>query len=248
MTFLRAVLWDMDGTLIDSEEYHWLSWRDTLLAWGITITHAQFLSTFGMRNDEIVAQWLGTPSPDVLERIATSKEERYRKLVCEQGIKPLPGVVQWVSQLHEQGWLQAIATAAPRKNVDVILEALSATHCFQAIVSAEDVQQGKPDPEVYFKAAGRLGVPPAHCIVIEDAAAGIEGAKEAGMRSIGISRNGQQLPADIVVRSLDLLGTDALEALGSGSLGTGNGPAAARITSGLALAKEELSGPINGLR
>lgn len=213
MSCCRAVLWDMDGTLIDSEDYHWISWRDALLARGITITHAQFLSTFGQRNDAIITQWLGTPSPGVIEKIAADKEEIYRELVRERGIEPLPGVARWVRRLQEQGWLQAIATAAPRKNVEVVLEALSATHHFQAIVSAEDVERGKPDPEVYLKAAGRVGVTPAQCIVVEDAVAGVEGAQKAGMRSIGVSHNGKHLPADLVVRSLDLLEADAFEAL-----------------------------------
>src|SRR5271166_4071153 len=147
MRLPRAVLWDMDGTLVDSEEYHWISWRETLLKEGITITHEEFLSTFGQRNDSIITQWLGPSSPELVARIGDAKEELYRKLVREKGSEPLPAVMKWVSQLHEQGWMQAIASAAPRKNVEVVLEALSATQHFQAIVSAEDVQRGKPDPE-----------------------------------------------------------------------------------------------------
>ena len=93
------------------------------------------------------------------------------------------------------------------------MEALSATHIFQAIVSAEDVHRGKPDPEVYLKAAQRVGIPPERCIVVEDAVAGVEGARRAGMRSIGVSHHGTQLPADVVVASLDLLQADAFDAL-----------------------------------
>lgn len=212
----RAVLWDMDGTLIDSEQYHWISWRDALCAEGITITHDQFLSTFGQRNDSIITQWLGALSPQLIEKIGNAKEEIYRRLVREQGIEPLPGVAKWVRQLHEEGWSQAIASAAPRKNVEVVLEALSATHRFQAIVSAEDVKRGKPDPEVYLNAAARVGVPPSRCIVVEDAVAGVKGARSAGMRSIGVSRDGKQMPADVVVQSLDLLDSEAFDVLLNG--------------------------------
>ena len=210
----RAVLWDMDGTLIDSEEFHWISWRNAMANEGITITREQFLSSFGQRNDSIIPRWLGTTAtPERIERIANSKEELYRQLVRRDGISPLPGVAHWVHQLHKEGWLQAIASAAPRANIDAVLEALSATHIFQGVVSAEDVHRGKPDPEVYLTAASRVGVSPGRCIVVEDAVAGVEGARRAGMRSIGVSHNGKHLPADIVVQSLDLLDTDAFEKL-----------------------------------
>jgi len=214
MTATRAVLWDMDGTLIDSEEFHWISWRDTLAQEGITITREQFLSSFGQRNDSIIPRWLGAAAtPERIEKIGKAKEELYRHLVRSKGISPLPGVAYWLQRLGEQGWRQAVASAAPRANIDVILAALSAAHVFQAIVSAEDVHRGKPDPEVYLTAASRVGVPPEKCIVVEDAVAGIEGAHRAGMRSIGVSRNRHPLSADVVVRSLDLLESDAFEAL-----------------------------------
>jgi beta-phosphoglucomutase len=116
-------------------------------------------------------------------------------------------------RLHNEGWLQAIASAAPRANIDAVLEALSATHIFQGIVSADDVHRGKPDPEVFLTAASRVGVSPGRCIVVEDAVAGVQGARSAGMKSIGVSHNGKQLPADVVVQSLDLLAPDAFDTL-----------------------------------
>ena len=221
MTAACAVLWDMDGTLIDSEEFHWISWRDALANEGMAITREKFLSSFGQRNDSIIPQWLGAAStPQRIRRIANAKEELYRDLVRKKGISPLPGVANWLRRLHEQGWLQAIASAAPRPNIDVVLEALGAAYRFQAIVSAEDVHKGKPDPEVYLTAASRVGVPPDRCIVVEDAAAGIEGARSAGMRSIGVNHNGKHLSADVVVQSLDLLDSDAFETLVQGSSST----------------------------
>ncbi|HZD49217.1 MAG TPA: HAD-IA family hydrolase [Silvibacterium sp.] len=214
MSTIRAVLWDMDGTLIDSEEFHWISWRDTMAKEGISITREQFLATFGQRNDSIIPQLLADEAtPERIERISTAKEEEYRDLVRKHGMKPLPGVTTWLYRLHEAGWLQAIGSAAPRENIDVVLEALSATHIFQGIVSADDVHHGKPDPEVYLVAASRLGAPRARSIVVEDAVAGVEAARRAGMHSIGVSRNGKHLPADIVVQSLELLKPNAFETL-----------------------------------
>jgi beta-phosphoglucomutase family hydrolase len=214
MSVHRAVLWDMDGTLIDSEELHWVSWRETLASEGITISREQFLSSFGQRNDSIIRKWLGeAATPERIERIGNAKEELYRRLIRRDGISPLPGVAHWVHQLHKQGWLQAVASAAPRANIDAVLEALSAPHVFQGIVSAEDVHRGKPDPEVYLTAAARVGVPPDRCIVVEDAVAGVEGARRAGMKSIGVSHNGKHLPSDIVVQSLELLEPDGFDKL-----------------------------------
>lgn len=214
MSVSRAVLWDMDGTLIDSEEFHWICWRDTMASEGVPITHEQFLSSFGQRNDSILAGWLGSAAtPDRMDRLGNAKEELYRELIRKNGISPLSGVAGLLRRLYEEGWLQAIASAAPRENIEVVLEALSATHRFQGIVGAEDVHKGKPDPEVYLTAASRVGALPDRCIVVEDAVAGIEGAHKAGMRSIGVSHNGKHLAADIVVRSLDVLNPDAFETL-----------------------------------
>ena len=215
MSTNRAVLWDMDGTLIDSEEFHWKSWQLTLQDEGIPITREQFLSTFGQRNDSIISLWLGSKAtPERAARISESKETMYRHLVRRDGISPLPGVADWVRRLHGQGWRQAIASAAPRANIETVLEALSATHIFDAVVSAEDVHRGKPDPEVYLLAAARVGVAPVRCVVVEDAAAGIDAARAAGMRSIGVGKNSKRLAgADFVVRSLDLLNSDAFNTL-----------------------------------
>jgi beta-phosphoglucomutase len=210
----RAVLWDMDGTIVDSAEYHWQAWRDVMLRESFPIRHEQFLDTFGQRNDSILRQWLGEKAnSESIHRIGDAKEVLYRKLVRQRGISALPGALEWLHLLAEKGWLQAIASAAPRANVETVLEVLNAGQCFQAIVSAEDVHRGKPDPEVFLIAATKLGVAPKHCIVVEDAEHGIEAAHAAGMKTIGVSQDGKQLSADIVVRSLDLLDANAFNTL-----------------------------------
>jgi beta-phosphoglucomutase family hydrolase len=214
MAMNRAVLWDMDGTLVDSAEYHWQAWRDAMSREGLPVTHEQFLATFGQRNDSILRQWLGKQAtPELIQCIGNAKETLYRQLVREHGIAPLPGALEWVDLLHRQGWGQAIASAAPRANIETILDVLQASQCFQAIVSADDVHRGKPDPEVFLIAATKLGVAPEHCIVVEDALHGIEAARAAGMKSIGVSLDGKHLPADVVVPSLDLLDENAFDNL-----------------------------------
>jgi len=117
------------------------------------------------------------------------------------------------AQASRAGMASGGCLVGARANIEVVLEALAAPHSFQAIVSAEHVRKGKPDPGVYLTAASRVGALPARCIVVEDALAGIEGARRAGMRSIGVSHNGEHLPADLVVPSLDRLDAEALETL-----------------------------------
>ena len=210
----RAVLWDVDGTLVDSSEYHWLSWRDALAAEGFALTRGQFAATFGQRNDEILRGYFGADFPAAeAARVAEAKEARYRRLVRESGLELLPGVRCWLARLGRDGWRQAVASSAPRANLDAILGALRIAEFFGAVVSAEDVTRGKPDPQVFLAAAGRLGVAPASCVVVEDAPAGTEAARRAGMRCVGVLTSHPSLRADLVVRTLDDLPDDAFESL-----------------------------------
>jgi len=114
--------------------------------------------------------------------------------------------------LREAGWKQSIASSAPRLNAETMLRVLHLTEYMDAIVAAEDVTMGKPDPQVFLTAASKLGIPPGRCIVVEDAAAGVEGARRGGMRSIGVTKNGT-LAADVFVTSLADLADDAFERL-----------------------------------
>ena len=209
----RAVLWDLDGTLVDSAEFHWLSWRDTMAAEGVTITYQQFIETFGQKNDRILPGWLGPGADaDRIRRIGDAKEAEYRRLAGVHGLIALPGAAAWVRRLHSQGWRQAIASSAPRENVGVMLRALSLDDMFDVVVSAEDVTRGKPDPQVFLAAADRVGVPAEQCVVVEDAAAGVEAARRAGIKCIGVNRN-TKLDADLAVSSLEELPDDAFDRL-----------------------------------
>ena len=210
---MKGVLWDLDGTLVDSEEFHWLSWRDIMRAEGMELSYPQFLASFGQRNDRILTAWLGPEVDRVrMQRIGDDKEAEYRRLVETHGLQPLPGAREWLVKLRQAGWKQSIASSAPRLNAETMLRVLELTDYLDAIVAAEDVTMGKPDPQVFLTAAAKLGLSPARCVVVEDAAAGIEGARRGGMKSIGVTKIGT-LDADVFVRSLADLPDDAFDRL-----------------------------------
>jgi len=205
----------MDGTLVDSRALHWRSWQEALAPEGVHVTERDFLETFGRRNDAILRLWLGAgASAERVGRVGDAKEIAYRRMVVEEGLDALPGAADWVRRLGAAGWRQAIASSAPRLNVEVVLRVLGLEPHFAALVAAEDVRHGKPDPEVFLTAAERLGVKPARCVVVEDAEHGIEAARRGGMRSIGVGG----VRGDVTVRSLADLAPDTFESLMDGEV------------------------------
>jgi beta-phosphoglucomutase len=189
-----------------------------MAAEGVTLSYEEFHATFGLRNDTILRRWLGADvDAPRMTRIGDGKEERYRSLVRAGGVVTLAGAAEWVGRLRREGWAQAVASSAPRLNIEVVLEVVGLAEQFDATVSAEDVEHGKPDPQVFLLAASRLGAAPERSIVVEDAAAGVEAARRAGMRSIAVLRDGVQMAADIIVRSLADLPPGAFSSLLDGS-------------------------------
>jgi beta-phosphoglucomutase len=215
---LYAIIWDLDGVLIDSGEYHFRAWREVMRdVCHREFTVDEFKRTFGMRNREMLRDVLGAQVATAeVDHLSEVKEARYRELVRTEGLNLLPGVETWLASARSAGWQQALASSAPRANVDAVMEASHIHDYFSTLVAAEDVCHGKPDPEVYLTAAGRLDVEPSHCIIIEDAPAGVQGAHSAGMACIGVLTSHQTLAADIVVSTLaDIPFDSALKLVGA---------------------------------
>jgi beta-phosphoglucomutase len=179
------------------------------------VTPRDFADSFGHRNDTILR---GLIDPDLSDaevmRIADAKEALYRELVRERGLVPLPGVLACVQRLSEEGWKQAVASSAPVANIDAAMDATGLRPWFDALVSADEVGVGKPDPAVFLAAAARVGIAPRACVVVEDAPSGLEGARRAGMKSVGVlSAHHRALEADLVTESLESLPPDAFRHL-----------------------------------
>jgi beta-phosphoglucomutase len=200
-----AVLWDMDGVIVDNARFHWEAWQELSAVQGFTMTYEDFRSTFGMRNEELLRQLLGKEVSDwQLAQLAETKEELYRNTARGRVIA-LPGAVELLARLHQLGFRQAVASSAPWANVDFILGELSIVGYFGAVLCERDVDRGKPDPQVFTRAAQRLKVAPSRCLVIEDAVTGVQAATNAGMACLAVTttHTAQDLAgADCIVTTL----------------------------------------------
>lgn len=186
---LAAVLFDFDGVVIDSHDAHGRSWYALAGELGQELSHETFVSTFGQRNESILP-FLGWAKEGDHERIRVlgdRKEDLYREILRAEGIEPLPGVVALLKELKEKGIPCAIGTSTPRPNVECVLELTGLGDYFTDIAASEDVTRGKPDPEVFLKAAAKLGADPASCVVIEDAQVGIRAARAAGTKAVAVT-------------------------------------------------------------
>jgi beta-phosphoglucomutase len=207
-----AAIWDMDGTLVDTAELHFQAWLELCRQIGRPFTRAEFAATFGRRNPEILRQLFGEKYSDTeIAELGHRKEELYRAEAA-RGVELLPGVRSLLQELQERGFKQGIGSSAPRHNLELILRLTRTEAFFETVVAMEDTQRGKPDPQVFLVAAQRLEVAPGRCLVLEDAVAGVEAAKAAGMKCIAVRFVGhhpeaalRQAGADQVVASLEMV-------------------------------------------
>ena len=200
-----AVLWDLDGVLVDSARFHYEAYCKLLAESGREIGFDEFRNLIGLRNDAILRRLFGELPPAEVGRLARRKEELFRELIAGK-VEALPGAADLVRRLREAGVLLAIVSSTPRANIELILGSLGLAEAFAAVVGAEDARRGKPHPEGFLVAAQRLGAAPVDCVVLEDAPEGIAGAKAAGMRCIGVTTTrppGRLSEADLVVDRLD---------------------------------------------
>jgi beta-phosphoglucomutase family hydrolase len=212
---LEAVLWDLDGVIADTAVYHYKAWVDVFGKMGKTFTEEQFMGHFGQRHDTIIHSVLGDVPEDKFDAITEEKQENYRRRVAEN-IKPMPGAIDLIKSLRQNGIKTAIASSAPPENVDIIVRGLGIEGCFDAYARGTEVAEGKPSPLVFLLAAEKLGVRPASCVVIEDAIAGVTAAKNAGMKCIAVTNShpAEKLKeADLIVDTLEKVGVGDIERL-----------------------------------
>ena len=183
-----GALFDWDGVVIDSSAQHEKSWEMLADEIGEPLPENHFVKGFGMKNQVIIPDVLGwTDDPDDIEKYSLRKEQLYRDIIREEGIRPLPGVLDLLKMLSDRDVPCSVASSTHRQNIEVIFDAIGLRPFFQAVVTAEDVDHGKPHPEVFLKSAEKINRPPARCIVFEDAHVGIEAGLAAGARVVAVA-------------------------------------------------------------
>lgn len=205
-----AVIFDMDGVLADTEPRNEQALAAVLGRRGGVLTDTEYRGLIGLSND---ASWALLIRRFGMTEPAAGLQEEYVREVLPllATVDPSPGAVELVETLHAAGIRLGVASSSPRPAVDAVLKSLGVATTFHAVVSGEEVAFGKPAPDIFLLAAARLGAPPTQCAVIEDSPHGLEGARQAGMRTIALRTRyttDQDLRADIVISSLEELTTE----------------------------------------
>ncbi len=201
MSLPTAFIFDMDGTLVDNMRFHERAWLELLAESGVAVTSEEFhRRAAGRTNPDILREFLGDTLGDAdLTEWADRKESRYRD-TYRPHLEPVRGLLEFLREAQQLEVPMALATSGGPDNITFVLEGLGLGGFFTAVVSGDEVERGKPDPEMFLLAAQRLNVAPAQCVVFEDSRAGIEAAARAGMRTVVVAPAGdpgtlQSLPA-----------------------------------------------------
>ena len=209
-----GAIFDWDGVIVDSSIQHEKSWDRLAAEAGYALPEGHFERSFGMKNQRIIPEILEwTQDAARIQDLSDRKEILYREILMASGIEPLPGVDAWLGKLRDAEVPCVVGSSTDRLNITTVLDLWGWEDRFVSIVSSEDVAHGKPDPEVFQKAAQCLGLGPEQCLVFEDAPVGLAAARASGMRVIAVTstRPAEALAgADLVVDRLDQLSVEQL--------------------------------------
>jgi len=213
----RAVIFDADGVLVDSYRAHFEAWQAMGRELGIDLAQETFAASFGRRNEDMMpALWGEAVAEADIPAWSNWKEATYREILLRD-FPAMDGARDLIDALRAAGFRLAVGSSGPPENVAVCLRGLECAGAFDAAVDGSEVTRGKPEPEVFLTAAEKLGLAPGRCAVVEDAVAGVEAAKRAGMAAVGLTgtarREALAPRADRVVDSLRALSPETLAAL-----------------------------------
>jgi HAD superfamily hydrolase (TIGR01509 family) len=213
-----AVIFDMDGVLVNSNPYHLAKWIDFLDHHQISYKEEELPELIlGKRNDTAFSHFLGPDlTPQESKRLSEEIEETFRR-VFKKHARPLPGLDKLIKECHAAGIPMAVASSAVRANIEFVVDALSYRPYFRTMVSGDEVRHAKPDPEIYLKAAEHLGIDPADAVAFEDSYVGIGAVKNAGMKCVAIASTfpiERLIPlADLAIPTFEAINLEKLRTL-----------------------------------
>lgn len=204
----KALLWDMDGVLVDTGEAHFSAWKALFAKHSWSITREEFEETFGMSNIPILKELLEEELPESrLRDLAAEKETRFREMI-DQHVHLLPGVQKWLHWARERGYRQVVASSGEMSNIVAILATFGLGNYFDTVVSGAFLPHSKPDPAIFLQAAASVGVAPQDSLVLEDGVVGVEAAHRAGIKCVAVTttHSAKELSqADVVIDDLEEL-------------------------------------------
>ncbi len=211
-----AIIFDMDGVIVDSNPYHKIALQQFARKHGHELTEELLKEkVYGRTNKQWILNLFGPLPAETVNRYAQEKEAMYRELYKDD-VKPVKGLVSFLDLLEKNNIPKAIGTSAPGVNVDFTLQGTGLEKCFPVILDDTFVTEGKPNPEIYIKVAKALNLPNSKCIVIEDSLSGVTAGKKAGSKVVGITttHTAEELhEADLIINDFDELAIDKLQKL-----------------------------------
>jgi HAD superfamily hydrolase (TIGR01509 family) len=205
-----GAIFDWDGVVIDSSRSHEKSWELLAAEERRPLPADHFEKGFGRKNEFIIPELLRwTDNPVEIRRLSLRKEALYRELIASRPLDPMPGVREWLERLRDAGVPCSVGTSTHRANIEISMAKTGLAGFFRGIIASEDVQAGKPNPEVFLRAAGLIVRTPEKCVVFEDSFAGLEAARNGRMKAIGVATTNTAITlqghADRIVHRLDEL-------------------------------------------
>jgi len=227
LTLPAAIIFDMDGVLVDSNPFHLRKWIDLFQVHGVSFDEQELpKAILGPPNEVTFRRYLGDGlTREQMAELSEELEENFRREIGPHA-RAFPGVRPFIEECDAQGIAMAVASAAMGKNVRFLITALGLQDYFRALLTGDEVSHSKPDPEIYLKTAAKLGVDPTHCAVFEDSFVGIEAAKRAGMRCVAIASTfpledlRRETHADLILPDFEAVSLETLDLLfhGAGAL------------------------------
>ena len=186
---MATILWDLDGTIADTEELHARAWQRILNDYHVDYDQEEFLANFGRSNRAIISEMFDVePDAPLVEEVSTNKEALFRSLLPAADLQLLPGVAEWLAAFQEAGRQQVISSSGPMANIAAVVTKLEIGDYFSTLVSGANLPHGKPHPAIFLRSAAAADTLPTACLVIEDSTHGIAAARRAAIPSVAVGK------------------------------------------------------------